>query len=141
MRPSTIPASVTTRLQDKSATTRIAVVGASNDPGKYGNTIVLNLVRQGYTVLPVNPRGGVIAGLPAYADLASVPGPIHVVDVVTPPGVTRGLLERLDPAAAEAVWLQDGSFDDEVLRFAKLRFPVVVHDACIMVVTRTLRGS
>jgi predicted CoA-binding protein len=138
MRPSSIPESVSERLRDKSAGTRIAVVGASNDPDKYGNIIVRNLDRQGYAVLPVNPKGGEVAGLTAWPDLASVPRPIDIVDMVTPPSVTRKVLEALDPLSVGAVWLQDGSFDDEVIRLAESRFPVVVHHACIMVVTRTL---
>jgi predicted CoA-binding protein len=63
---------------------------------------------------------------------------VHVVDVVTPPAVTRKVLEALDPASVDAVWLQDGSFDDEVLAYASARFPVLVHHACIMVVTARL---
>lgn len=125
------------RLRDKSPATRIAVVGASNDPDKYGNIIVRTLAGHGYTVLPINPKAATIAGLPAYSDLASAPGPVHIVDLVTPPDVTRQVVQRLDPAAVDVVWLQDGSFDDEVIRLAESRFPVVVHHACIMVVART----
>jgi len=138
MMPSTIPAPVKERLRDRSPATRIAVVGASNDPDKYGYVIVRTLARAGYTVLPVNPKGGTIAGLPAFADLPSVPRPVHIVDLVTPPDVTRRVLEHLDPATVDAVWLQDGSFDDDVVRLAEARFPVVVHHACIMVAARTV---
>ncbi len=137
MQPSTLPQAVRDRLRDKSPATRIAVVGASVDPSKYGNIIVRNLSSQGYAVLPVNPKATSIEGLPAFPDPASVPGPVHVVNFVTPPPVTRQVLERLDPASVEAVWLQDGSFDDEVLELARTRFPQVVHHACIMVVART----
>ncbi|HNM14898.1 MAG TPA: CoA-binding protein, partial [bacterium] len=33
----------------------IAVVGANNNPNKYGNTIYRDLRRKGYTIFPVNP--------------------------------------------------------------------------------------
>jgi len=130
-----IPQFVTERLKSKDPQTRIAVVGASNDPNKYGNIIVKNLESKGYTVLPVNPREPEIAGLTAYADLASVPGPIHIIDFVTPPPVTMKILQHLDPGAARSFWLQDGSFDDAVIEFAEGRFPNLVHHACIMVVS------
>ena len=133
--PVQVPYIVATRLLARDASTRIAVVGASNNPEKYGNIIVQNLAGKGYTVLPVNPREPIIAGLPAFASLAEVPRPVHVVDFVTPPAVTLQVLKVLDPATVEAVWLQDGSFDDEVLAVAAKRFPTVVHHACIMVVT------
>jgi len=125
-------------LKQKTSATRIAVVGASNDPEKYGHIIVRHLSGQGYGVLPVNPKGGEIAGLPAWKRLEEVPDPVHVVDFVTPPEVTRKVIETLDPSRFPVLWFQDGSFDDEVVRRAEERFPHVVHHACIMVVTRTL---
>ncbi len=88
------PPEVFAQLRRRGPQTRIAVVGASNDPAKYGNIIVRNLAAKGYTVLPVNPREAEIAGLPAFPNLAAVPGPIHIVDVVTPPGVTMKVLEE-----------------------------------------------
>ena len=120
-------------LRRRSPQTRIAVVGASNAPQKYGNVIVRDLAAKGYTVLPVNPHEKEIAGLPAYARLADVPGPIHIVDVVTPPPVTRAVLEEAAALGLPAVWLQDGSYDDAALAVAaKARFKTV-YEACIMV--------
>ena len=115
--------------------TRIAVVGASNDPAKYGNVIVRNLAGKGYTVLPVNPKEKEIAGLPAYPNLASVPGPVHIVDVVTPPAVTMGVLAEAARLHLPAVWLQDGSYDDAVLDVAAKAPFKTVYEACIMVAT------
>jgi predicted CoA-binding protein len=125
----------------RSPATRIAVVGASNDPSKYGNIIVRNLIGHGYQVLPVNPKEGTIAGLPAYRSLEDVPKPVHIVDVVTPPAVTLRVLEDAATSGASLVWLQDGSFDErvlEALRGAPFR---TVHHACIMVVARQAHPS
>jgi predicted CoA-binding protein len=116
--------------------TRIAVVGASNDPSKFGNIIVRDLMGHGYEVFPVNPREKTIAGLPAYRSLADVPKPVDIVDVVTPPPVTRRILKDAAAAGIELVWLQDGSFDDTVLVDAAAAPFQTVHHACIMVVAR-----
>lgn len=118
--------------------TRIAVVGASNNPSKYGNIIVKNLSAHGYQVLPVNPTETAIAGLPAYRSLAEVPKPVDIVDVVTPPRVTRKVLQDAAAAGLALVWLQDGSFDDAVLAEANAAPFKTVHDACIMVVARSV---
>lgn len=133
VRPDPHPPEVFEILLRKTAATRIAVVGASNDPTKYGNVIVRNLAAKGYTVLPVNPREKEIAGLPAFPDLASVPGPIHLVDVVTPPPVTRHVLEEAARLGLPAVWLQDGSYDDAALAVAAAAPYKTVYEACIMV--------
>jgi predicted CoA-binding protein len=124
----------TSRLRDPKS--RIAVVGASNDPSKFGHIIVNYLVRLGYEVLPVNPNETSIAGLPAYRSLADVPKPVHIVNVVTPPDVTRQILKDAGTAELDLVWLQDGSFDDTVLADAARSAFETVHHACIMVVAR-----
>ena len=131
--PDPHPREVFEILRSRGPETRIAVVGASNDPAKYGNIIVRNLAAKGYTVLPVNPRQTEIAGLPAYPNLTAVPGPVHIVDVVTPPGVTSGILEEAARLGLPAVWLQDGSYDDAALSVAAKAPFKTVYEACIMV--------
>jgi hypothetical protein len=133
--PDPHPPEVLEALRRRGPETRIAVVGASNDPSKYGNVIVRNLASKGYTVLPVNPREREIAGLPAYPNLAAVPKPVDIVDVVTPPAVTKGILEEAARLGLPAVWLQDGSYDGAVLDAAAEAPFRTVYEACIMVAT------
>ena len=47
----------------------IALVGASNDPTKYGNKILLNLVSKGYNVAPINSKEDTIAGIKSYKNI------------------------------------------------------------------------
>lgn len=132
-RPDPHPPEVFEQLRRRGPETRIAVVGASNHPEKYGNVIVKNLAAKGYTVLPVNPHETEIAGLPAYPNLESVPAPVHIVNVVTPPGVTKGILEKAARLGLPAVWLQDGSYDEAALEVAAKAPYRTVYEACIMV--------
>ncbi len=129
------PKEVLELLRAKGPETRIAVVGASNNPEKYGNVIVKNLRAKGYTILPVNPREKEIDGLTAYASLREVPGPVHVVSVVTPPPRTLEVLKEVAALGLPNVFLQDGSHDDQVLAYAATAPFKTVYDACIMVVT------
>ncbi len=129
------PPAAIDRLRKKGPGTRIAVVGASNNPGKFGNIIVRDLAAKGYTVLPVNPREPSIAGLVAARSLAEVERPVDLVVVVTPPPVTLGVLKEAAAQGFDAVWLQDGSFDDAVLEFARAAPFETVHHACVMVVS------
>jgi predicted CoA-binding protein len=121
--------------------TRIAVVGASNNPSKYGNIIVNDLLAHGYEVFPVNLRQATIAGIPAYRSLAEVPKPMDIVNVVTPPAVTLRILEDAAAAKLDLVWLQDGSFDAAVLLAAAKAPFRTVHHACIMVVAARVHAS
>lgn len=117
---------------------RIALVGASSAPEKYGNIIYRDLTGRGHTVLPVNPSATTIEGQPAFASLKDVPGPIDIVDVVIPPKASLALVRALDPSVCGVLWFQPGSFDDQVVEEATARFPTVIAGDCIMVVARAL---
>jgi len=125
----------------RNLSTRIAVVGASNDPEKYGNIITRDLQARGYVVCPVNLHESVIEGLPVYRTLADLPEVVDIVDVVTPPDVTRTILKDAAAAGLPLVWLQDGSFDERVLAQAAAAPFRTVHDACIMVAARQARAQ
>ncbi len=64
----------------------VAVVGASRTPGKVGHDIVSNLHKSGFagTIIPVNPAGGELLGLPVYTALAEYPEDIDMVVIVLP---------------------------------------------------------
>lgn len=115
--------------------TRIALVGASGDPEKYGNIILRNLRAKGYTVLPVNPRGGEIEGLAAHASLAAVPPPVDLASVVTPPAASRRVLRDAEALGLPLIWFQDGAYDEELrAELARARILGIL-EACVMVVT------
>lgn len=58
----------------------IAVIGATERPGALGRKPMDYLLRYGYKgrILPVNPRGGEVLGVPAYKNLRDVPGPVDL---------------------------------------------------------------
>jgi uncharacterized protein len=134
MTTNNIPEAILGLLKDKSEATRIAVIGASNDPEKYGNIIVKNLAAKGYKILPVNPKEDEIAGLQAFKNPALLPDPVGLLNFVTPPKVTKAIVEQLDPKRFKALWFQDGSFDEQIIELAQEKFELVAHHACIMVV-------
>lgn len=131
-----VPEATLAVLRDKSAATRIAVIGATNNPRKYGNIIARNLHRRGYMVLPVNPNEPDVAGLPAWPTVTDIGNPVHIANFVVPPAVVLQVLAGLDPQQVGVVWFQDGSFDARVVQAAEARFgrERVVAGDCIMVV-------
>ena len=48
------------------------------------------------------------------------------MSVITPPPVTIKLLKEAKDVGIKAVWLQPGTFDSEVMSFAKEAFPGAV---------------
>ena len=53
----------------------LTVVGASEDPLKWGGSLLLNLIDGGFAgpIYPVNRRGGTLCGLPAFRSVAELP--------------------------------------------------------------------
>ncbi len=74
----------------------IAVIGASRRPGTIGSELLANLVAGGFTgpIYPVNPAGGEVAGLPAYASIAEVPGPVDLAVVAVPAKAVHEVVEQ-----------------------------------------------
>lgn len=51
----------------------VAVIGASNDQGKFGNKAVRAFLQTGYKVFPVNPNETEVEGLPAFKSIKDLP--------------------------------------------------------------------
>jgi acetyltransferase len=81
----------------------VALVGASESPSKYGHLLLRTLREEGYPgrILPVNPQGGALPGLPFLRSLDEAPGEIDVALVVRPapecPGIVEDLAARKVP--------------------------------------------
>lgn len=116
-----------------------AVVGASADRAKYGNRILRDLHQAGYTIYPVNPKGGKIEGLQAYPTLSDLPEPPHVVDMMVPPGVTEEIVRQCAELGLNRVWMQPGAESEEAIAFCHDNGIQVVHHACAMVHKRQWR--
>lgn len=73
----------------------VAVVGASRKKGKLGQAVLELLQRNNYRgrIIPVNPSGGEIEGLPVARTLEEIEGPIDVVVLSTPVNVALDALE------------------------------------------------
>jgi len=113
----------------------IAVVGASNNPQKYGYRIVKSLLEDGHRVFPVNLKETVILGQPVYKTLADIDHALDIVDIVVPPEVTMSILEQARDLGHRNVWVQPGAENDQVVDFLKQHardFERYVYNDCIM---------
>ncbi|MEI8081001.1 MAG: CoA-binding protein [Actinomycetes bacterium] len=109
----------------------IAVVGASFDSRKAAHRIPLYLTQQGFTVIPVNPRGGTLFGVPVFASLAEVQQPIDVVNVFRPAPQTPPIAQAAVEAGAWCLWLQLGIESKEAQGIAEAGGLITVMNECI----------
>jgi predicted CoA-binding protein len=112
-------------------TTTIAVVGASGDPSKPAHQIPRYLQRQGYRIVPVNPRGGEFLGEPVARSLAEVDGPVDVVEVFRPAAEAPEIARQAVKVGAKVLWLQLGIVSEEARQVAEAGGLVVVMDRCM----------
>ena len=64
----------------------VAVIGASGETGKIGNSVMKNLINGGYKgkIYPINPSADEIMGMKAYKSVKDVPGPVDVAVFAIP---------------------------------------------------------
>jgi len=97
----------------------VAVIGASNDRQKFGNKAVRAFVRQGYTVVPINPGVDEVEGLKAYGSVLEFPGPIDMASFYVPPAVGEQVIEEVARKQIPEVWLNPGAESDELVAKAR----------------------
>jgi uncharacterized protein len=112
----------------------VAVLGASADRSKFGNKAVRAFLARGFTVYPVNPKGGEVEGLPVYKSLAEIPADVKLdrISVYLPPAVGLKALPEIVKRGASELWLNPGSESDELVAAAE-RQGLNVIQACSIV--------
>ena len=124
-------------------TATIAVVGLSSKPDRPSYEVAAYLQRQGYRIVPVNPRETEVLGETAYASLDDVPADVRIdlVDVFRRAEDTPAVAEEAVRRGARFLWLQLGIENDEARRIAEDAGIDVVMDRCIMVDHRALKEA
>jgi predicted CoA-binding protein len=110
-----------------------AVVGASQDRRKFGNRVYRSLRDAGYTVYPVNPKGGELEGAKIYPNLAALPELPEVIDLVVPPAVTEKVVEDAHRLGLDRIWMQPGAESETAIQYCQEHAMEVIYDACAMV--------
>ena len=89
----------------------VAVIGASVEEGKIGNSVMKNLVNGGYQgkIYPIHPKAEEIMGYPAYKSVKDVPGEIDTAVFAIPAKLVAGALKECgEKKIAGAVLIPSG---------------------------------
>jgi acetyl coenzyme A synthetase (ADP forming)-like protein len=109
----------------------VAVIGASDDPKKWGHITLRNIIDGGFEgrIYPINPRVETILGLKCYPDIREVPGEVDLAVIVVPasavPDVMEGCVEKgikaaiIISAGFSEVGFEGERLEQEVVRIAK----------------------
>jgi len=93
---------------------RVAVVGASADPAKFGAVLLQSLISGGFSgeIFPVNPRADRLNGLKCYARVADIPGSLDLVVIIVPSAAVLGVLEEAADKGAAGAFVISGGFKE-----------------------------
>ena len=100
----------------------VAVIGASNTPGKVGYIIVDNLINDGFEgkIYPVNPKGGEILGKQAYASIKDIPEKVDLAIITIPSVFVNETVKDCGEAGVENMVVITAGFKEVGEEGAKL---------------------
>ena len=123
-------------------TESIAIVGASDNPARASFFVATYLLSSApYRVYFVNPRLDTILGRPVYPSLAELPEKPDLVDVFRRHDGLPGVLDQTLQAGARTLWLQLGSWHEDVARRAEAAGLDVVMDRCLKIEHARFHGG
>lgn len=125
------------------ATRRIAVVGASSNPGRPSFGVFRYLMEHGFECVPINPNERSVLGIPAFRSIAEAvqaTGLFDLVDIFRRSELCVSHAREAAAAGARCLWLQLGVVNWEAARIAHDAGMSVVMDRCTAIEWRRLAG-
>jgi acetyltransferase len=115
---------------------RVALVGASDQPGKMGELFWRNLSSFPGDVIPVTASAATVDGRPAYPTLSDVDGEIDLAVVVVPAPAVPGVLRDAAAKGVRAAVVISGGFAETGPEGARLQDEMIAaaHDGGVRVV-------
>lgn len=120
---------------------RIAVVGLSANWYRPSYFAAKYMQDHGYRIIPVNPACDEVLGQPCYPDLASIPGPVDMVDVFRRSEDVPALVDAAIASGAGVLWMQIGVTNQDAAEQAEAAGMQVVMDRCVKIEHGRLFGG
>ena len=89
----------------------VAVIGASAEDGKIGNSVMKNLINGGYAgeIYPINPKASEVMGHACFKSVKDIPGEVDIAVFAIPAKFVAGALEEVgQKGIAGAVMIPSG---------------------------------
>src|SRR5882672_3641113 len=100
----------------------VAIVGASETPGKVGTVLLSNMLAAGYrgALFAVNPKYSTVSGVPCYPSVGKVPAHLDLAVVATPAKTLPGVIEECGKAGVRSAVVITAGFSEAGPEGAKL---------------------
>jgi uncharacterized protein len=110
----------------------LAIVGVSRSGKGFGNTVLRELLANGFRVFPVHPEAQSVQGLACSPSLAALPEPVGGLVIVVPPKQTEIVVREAAAAGIRRVWIQPGAKSKEALQFCADSGISAISGECIL---------
>ncbi len=109
-----------------------AVVGAHPNPERFGYKIFKKLCDNNYNVAAINPMYEKVKDSDTFDSIKDVKTEIDCVSVVVSPKLAWRVVEQTIESKIKYIWFQPGSFNNDIITFAKENGLNVVYNACVL---------
>ena len=105
----------------------IAIIGASDTPGRVGYMFTTNLINWNFPgkVFPVNPRLDEVRGIKAYPSLKDIPDSVDLAIIAIQPSAIPDIMEECGKKGVKAVLISSAGFADGDSKGKQLELRVV----------------
>ena len=114
----------------------IALIGVSTIKQKFGNVLLHELTKKGYTIFPVHPTLKEVEGIKCFPDVKALPCHVNNLIVVVNPLETEHIIPQLKDSPIERVWMHrgvgKGSSSEAAIEACKENGIEVVYGFCPM---------
>ncbi len=119
-------------IDDFLAQSHIAVVGASNKKGKFGNMAFKALWKNGFNLTPINPNETYVDGKMCYPTISECPEKVDAVLMLVQPQYSTKVTEEALKNGITHFWFQQGSDHHEAIALCERYAVEPVSNKCIL---------
>lgn len=129
-----------TDIQGFLAPKKMAIVGASRNPKKFGGIIFSEMLNRGFELHPVNPLATEIQGVACVPKVAELPDDVDSLFVATPKKETYAVVQQAVEKGIKRIWIQMSADTPEAVELAKQNNIPVVAGKCIFMFAEPVSG-
>ena len=127
-------------IQDFIGQKKVAVVGASRQGNKFGNSAAKELQERGYEVFYIHPEIDEIDGQPTYPNLDAVKDQAESVWISIPAERGENVLREAAAAGLTKVWIQQGGTSPQLEKLADELGLELIAGKCILMYAEPVRS-
>lgn len=88
---------------------KVAIAGASVNKENFGRSMMVELSKKGYMVIPVNPRYDEVEGVACVATVKELPEDVESLILAVPPTLTDEIVTQCVGTHIKRVWMIKGA--------------------------------